>query len=153
MTETSEIHKALSHSSVETTQTKFGGKSFCHWIYNFLPSPSLFCCPIRNSNQMSWQVLSVRMASHALSLLALWTLFSLALAPPSRLYPGKCTVAAWLHGDTAEHHETYKKWGKKIMGGTHMRKNCRTGRSRFTPVWSKPKHFFTFLHFPELHVW
>lgn len=76
MTETSEIHKTLSYLSVETTQTKFGDYSFCHWIYNFLLSLSLFCCPIKNSNQTSWQVLSVRTTSHALSLLALWALFS-----------------------------------------------------------------------------
>lgn len=106
MTETSETHKTLPYSSVETTQTKFGGNNFCHWIYNFLTSPSLFCCPIRNSNQMPWQVLSVGTASHALSLLTLWALLSLALAPPSRPHPGKCTIAAWLLGDAAEHHDT-----------------------------------------------
>lgn len=81
MTETSAIHKTFSHSSVEPTQTKFGGNNFCHWIYNFLASLSLFCCPIRNSNQMSWQVLSMRTTSHALSLLGPCSPLPLLLPP------------------------------------------------------------------------
>lgn len=80
MTETSGAHKSLSQSSVETTQSKIWGNNVCHQICHFLTIT--FIVPSEILTKMSWQVLTVRTASHALSLLALLGLFSLAFALP-----------------------------------------------------------------------